>query len=81
MSNASVTITVDGRQFEQDANRLSAMDILEASREHGIITEDPSEYDLQSLDADDKVFTPDEVIDPSTDREFLALPNGPTPVA
>lgn len=81
MSNAKVTITVDGRQFEQDANRLSAMDILEASREHGIISEDPSKYDLQSLDAGDKVFPPNEVIDPSTDREFLALPNGPTPVA
>lgn len=81
MSTASVTITVDGRQFEQDANRLSAMDILKASQEHGIISEDPSGYDLQGLDTEGTIYKPDEIIDPSKDHEFLALPNGPTPVA
>lgn len=81
MSSTNVTIVVDGIQIEQDDGHLTAEDILQASRERGLIDGEAKDFDLKGLGPKGKIYAPDEIIDPSTTDKFITLPNGPTPVA
>ena len=76
-----LTFTVNDVQFESKYEKLTGLEILEEAAEHGAIDGKPEDYILQSLDADDRQYKPDDTVDLSVDHQFIALPSGPTPVA
>ena len=73
--------TVDNTEFESEYEKLTGLDILEMAAERGVIDGKPEDYILQSLDADDRKYKPEDPVDLSVDHQFIALKIGPTPVA
>ena len=73
--------TVNDVQLESEYEKLTGLEILEMAAERGAIDGKPEDYILQSLDADDRQYKPDDPVDLSVDHQFIALHSGPTPVA
>ena len=73
--------TVNNVQLESQYEKVTGMDILEMAAEHGAFDGKPEDYILQSLDADDRKYKPDDTVDLAIDHQFIALHSGPTPVA
>ena len=72
---------VNDTQFESAYEKVTGLEILEMAAERGAIGGKPEDYILQSLDADDRQYKPDDTVDLSVDHQFITLPSGPTPVA
>ena len=81
MTTSIFRFTVNSVQLESEYEKVSGMDILEIAAEHGAFDGKPEDYILQSLDADDRQYKPDDPVDLSVDHQFITLPAGPTPVA
>lgn len=82
MVNATAfKFTVNDVEFESGYEKVTGLDILERAAERGAIHGKPEDFILQSLDADDRRYKPDDPVDLSVDHQFIALPDGPTPVA
>lgn len=64
-----------------DYEKLTGLEILEQASTHGAFSGKPEDYILQSLDADDRKYKPEDTVDLSVDNKFIALQSGPTPVA
>ena len=64
-----------------DYEKLTGLEILGQAAEHGAFSGKPEDYILQSLDADEREYKPEDTVDLSVDNKFLALQRGPTPVA
>lgn len=75
------TFIVNGTELESQYEKLTGLEILEIAISRGVIDGKPENYILQNADDDDKKYKPDDTVDLSVDRQFLALPTGPTPVA
>ena len=73
--------TVNDVHLETEYEKLTGLEILEMAAAHGAIDGKPEDYILQSLDADDRQYKPDDPVDLSVDHQFIALHSGPTPVA
>lgn len=80
-NEATFKFTVNEMQFESEYEKVTGLDILEMAAEGEVIVGKPEDYVLQSLDADDQLYKPDDPVDLSVDPQFITLPSGPTPVA
>ena len=75
------TYTINGVKIESQYEKLTAMEILEAAAQSGVIDGKPQDYILESLKGDDRIYKPEDTVDLSVDNEFIALPVGATLVA
>ena len=74
----TVEIMVNGVQIKVNEEKLSALRILEYASKGGAIPGDPAEYLLQGHEV---LYKPEDTVDLTEDKEFIAIPNRPTQVA
>ena len=72
------TIQVNGDTMEIEGEKQTAGDILALARRHNAISGDPHDYILKG---ENREYAWDETVDVSDDKNFIAIPNTPTPVA
>ena len=78
MEKNSIEIRVNGVEIKVDEEKLQASRILEIAHEHGAMPGKPAEYDLQGQN---RLYKADDWVDLAEDKEFITIPNTPTPVA
>ena len=71
-------IRVNGVEIKVDEEKLQARRILEIAYERGAMPGKPEEYDLQGQN---HLYKADDWVDLAGDKEFITIPNTPTPVA
>ena len=74
-----VHFKVNGVELISQHDKLVALDILIMAGENGAIAGKPDGYFLQNMEG--KKYKPDEWVQLHQGAEFLAMPEGPTPVA
>ena len=78
LKDGKFTFKVNGTEFEENVEFLSAHEILEIASKAGLIPGKPDEYYLQG---DKGRYKEDEKIDLKQDNVFITIPTTPTPVA
>lgn len=77
---APITFKVNGVVLESTHEKLVSLDILKMAAEKGAVAGKPEDYILQDMAGAHK-YKPDDWVELKQDEEFLAVPQGPTPVA
>lgn len=74
------TFKVNGVEIETRQEKLIALDILELAKKKDAIEGKPSDYALKSLSGEE-TYKPEDWVQIEEGKEFLAVPQGSTPVA
>ena len=76
----SIRFKVNGVELETRHSKLVALDILEMAAKKGALAGKPEDYFIQSISGEQK-YKPDDWVEIKQGEEFIATPQGPTPVA
>lgn len=76
----SIRFKVNGVELKTRHAKLVALDILEMAAKKGALAGKPEDYFLQSISGEQK-YKPDDWVEIKQGEEFIATPQGPTPVA
>ena len=71
-------VHVNGIPIKVDKEKVQAIRILTLAHEHGAMPGKPEDYDLQGQE---RLYKQDDWVDLLEDKEFITVPNRPTPVA
>ncbi len=71
---------VNGQELLSQHEKLVALDILRLAENKGVFSGKPEDYLLQGT-KQDTPYKLDDWVDLSVEKEFVAIPNSPTPVA
>ena len=74
-------IQVNGVEIKVETDKdkaVTAGDILEAAKREGAIPGNPEDYILKG---ENREYAWDETVNVADDKDFIAIPNTPTPVA
>ena len=77
---APITFKVNGVVLESTHEKLVSLDILKMAAEKGAVAGKPEDYYLQDIASTHK-YKHEDWVELKQDEEFLAVPQGPTPVA
>lgn len=78
MEKNSFEIRVNGVEIKVYEEKLQAARILAIAHDHGAMPGQPDEYDLQGQK---QLYKDEDWVDLEEDKEFITIPNRPTPVA